>query len=134
MNDTYNKKLVPNAQTLRKKMTKEERHLWYDFIKEMPVMVHRQKVIGPYIVDFYNAAAKLVIEIDGSQHYEEEGQKADYQRDMYLESLGISVQRYANSDANRNFDAACQDIWHKVFSTAIKPSPRGEALSPYIQP
>lgn len=120
MNDTHNKKLAPNARTLRKNMTKEERHLWYDFLKDLPVMVHRQKVIGPYIVDFYIASAQLVIELDGSQHYEKDGLWADAQRDGYLNSLGLTVQRYSNLDIVRNFEAVCQDIWHKVFE---KPSP-----------
>ena len=122
MNGTYNKKLVPNAQKLRKNMTKEERHLWYDFLKDLPVMVHRQKVIGPYIVDFYIASSKLVIELDGSQHYEKEGQNADFRRDAYLNSLGITVHRYSNLDINRNFEAVCQDIWNKVYCEE-KPSP-----------
>ncbi|MBQ5583241.1 MAG: DUF559 domain-containing protein, partial [Ruminiclostridium sp.] len=63
-------RLRPNARNLRKEMTKEERRLWYDFLKGLPVTVHRQKVIGPYIVDFYIASSKTVIELDGSQHYE----------------------------------------------------------------
>ena len=66
MNNAYNKKLTENAKALRKNMTKEERHLWYDFLKNLPIMIHRQKVIGNYIVDFYIAEAKLVIELDGS--------------------------------------------------------------------
>ena len=91
-------------------MTKEERHLWYDFLKGLPIMVHRQKVIGPYIVDFYIAKAKLVIELDGSQHYEEAGMKADRDRDAYLNSLGLRVLRYSNLDVNRNFNGVCEDI------------------------
>ena len=77
MNKTHNTKLTSNAKNLRKNMTKEERHLWYDFLRSLPVMVHRQKVIGSYIVDFYIAEAKLVIELDGSQHYEPNGQRTD---------------------------------------------------------
>lgn len=73
MNKTHNKKLTKNSQTLRRNMTKEERHLWYDFIKKLPVTFHRQKVINNYIVDFYCASAKIVIELDGSQHYFDEG-------------------------------------------------------------
>ena len=110
MNSTHNPKLTPNAKTLRKNMTKEERHLWYDFLRGLPVMVHRQKVIGPYIVDFYIVKAKLVIELDGSQHYEEAGLEADKIRDAYMQSLGLQVLRYANSDVNRNFRGVCQDI------------------------
>lgn len=78
-------------------MTKEERHLWYDFLKDLPVMVHRQKVIGKYIVDFYIASAKLVIELDGSQHYDAQGQAADKQRDTYLKEQGLTVLRIPNN-------------------------------------
>ena len=91
-------------------MTKEERHLWYDFLKGLPVTVHRQKVIGHYIVDFYCAEGKLVIELDGSQHYEDQGKENDVLRDVYLRSLGLTVLRYSNLDVQRNFDGVCQDI------------------------
>ena len=91
-------------------MTKEERHLWYDFLKTIPVTVKRQKPIGPYIVDFYIASADLVIELDGSQHYEEQGKEYDAKRDSYFSSLGIIVLRYSNLDINRNFESVCQDI------------------------
>ena len=74
MNNQHNGELVANAQKLRKAMTKEERHLWYDCLKLLPVTVHRQKILGNYIVDFYIASAKMVIELDGSQHYEDVGQ------------------------------------------------------------
>ncbi len=73
-------------------------------------MVHRQKVIGDYIVDFYIADAKTVIELDGSQHFEEKGLAADAQRDAYLNALGITVLRYANSSIYENFAGVCQDI------------------------
>ena len=119
MNNAYNKKLTENAKALRKNMTKEERHLWYDFLKNLPIMIHRQKVIGNYIVDFYIAEAKLVIELDGSQHFETEGKQADAVRDEYLQSLGLTVLRYANSDVNRNFNGVCEDIWNRLK----KPSP-----------
>lgn len=114
MNNTHNQKLTGNAKILRKNMTKEERHLWYDFLKTLPIMVHRQKVIGNYIVDFYIAEAKLVIELDGTQHFEAGGQQADAVRDEYLRSLGLMVLRYANSDVNRNFDGVCEDIWNRL--------------------
>ena len=125
MNQLYNPKLTPNAKTLRKNMTKEERHLWYDFLKTLPITVHRQKVVGHYIVDFYIAEAKIVIELDGSQHFQDEGQKCDAERDAFLQSQGLTVLRYANSDVNRNFEAVCQDIWDRLFteSDEKKPSP-----------
>ena len=95
-------------------MTKEERHLWYDCLKLLPIMVHRQKVMGHYIVDFYIAEAKIVIEVDGSQHYEPAGKEADLTRDAYLRSLGLTVLRYSNADVNYRFDAVCQDIWNHL--------------------
>ncbi|MBQ3011516.1 MAG: DUF559 domain-containing protein [Oscillospiraceae bacterium] len=96
-------------------MTKEERHLWYDFLKGLPVMVHRQKVIGNYIADFYIAEKRIVIELDGSQHYEDDAKIADSQRDAYFASLGITVLRYSNADVNWHFETVCQDIWNHVF-------------------
>ena len=105
-----NPKLKPFAQKLRREMTKEERHLWYDFLKGLPVTVNRQKVIGPYIFDFYIASAKLVIELDGSQHFEVSGLESDRERDRCLSSLGLRVLRYSNLDISRNFDGVCEDI------------------------
>ena len=110
LNKTNNAKLRGNAQKLRRDMTKEERRLWYDFLKQLPVTVNRQKVIGSYIVDFYCASAKLAIELDGSQHYEEEGAASDRERDRALNCLGISVVRYSNDDINRNFNGVCTDL------------------------
>ena len=123
MNDTYNPKLEPHAKTLRKNMTKEERHLWYDFLKPLPIMVHRQKVIGNYVVDFYLAEAKIVIELDGSQHYEVRGKQLDEVRDTYLNSLGITVLRYSNADINLRFLSVCEDIWNRLKLSEGKPSP-----------
>ena len=123
MNNTRNEKLTGNAKALRKNMTKEERHLWYDFLKTLPITVHRQKAMGNYIVDFYIAEAKIVIELDGSQHYDAKGQQNDRVRDEYLHSLGLSVLRYANSDVNHNFDGVCEDIWNRLKISEKKPSP-----------
>ena len=96
-------------------MTKEERHLWYDFLKSLSVTVNRQKTIGNYILDFYIAKAKIAIELDGSQHYEQEGKEKDIERDQYLNTLGIQVLRYSNYEVNIHFDAVCQDIWNHIF-------------------
>ena len=114
MNTFCNTKLTKNAKSLRKGMTKEERHLWYDFLKTLPMTVHRQKVLGHYIVDFYIASAKMVIELDGSQHYENEGLVRDYARDAYFKEQGIAVLRYSNADINLRFQEVCQDIWKHV--------------------
>ena len=110
MNEQYNSKLVQNSKKLRKEMTKEERHLWYDFLKNLPITVHRQKTMGKYIVDFYIASAKIVIELDGSQHYEKENQNADIQRDEYLSRNGCKILRYSNADVNNRFRSVCEDI------------------------
>ena len=110
MNPTNNPRLTKLSQFLRKNMTKEERHLWYDFLKECPQTFHRQKVIGNYIADFYCAKAKLVIEIDSSQHYMEKGKKDDQNRDRYFHTLGLTVVRYSNLEVNQHFDSVCEDI------------------------
>ena len=110
MNKTHNPALTANAKALRRQMTKEERHLWYDFLKTLPITIHRQKVIGRYIVDFYCASKKIVIELDGSQHYDTPGQSADKIRDRYLNDRGLLVLRYSNADINQNFDGVCADI------------------------
>ena len=126
MNPLHNSRLSGHAKRLRKDMTKEERHLWYDFLKGLPVMVHRQKVIGNYIVDFYIAECKIVIELDGTQHYEADGMDSDRTRDEALRSVGITVLRYSNTDINRRFTAVCEDIWNRLQASEKKPSPRGE--------
>ena len=116
MNRHHNSKLTANSKKLRKSMTKEERHLWYDFLRELPVTIHRQKVIGYFIVDFYIAKYKIVIELDGSQHYEDKGIKKDQERDQYLKNEGISVLRYSNSDVKENFRSVCEDILnHTIY-------------------
>ena len=122
MNEQYNPKLKDNARELRKNMTKEERHLWYDFLKQLPVTVHRQKTLGTYIVDFYIASAKVVIELDGSQHYEKPHQAQDEQRDAYMESIGCKVLRYSNADVNYRFEGVCEDIlYHMSLDTTTSP-------------
>ncbi len=119
MNRTNNSKLTDNAKTLRTNMTKEERHLWYDFLKGLPITVHRQKVIGKCIVDFYVASAKIAIELDGSQHYEEKGIENDAKRDEYLKGLGINVLRYSNADINQRFEGVCQDILNNLDTSSV---------------
>ena len=114
MNIINNSELTGNAKTLRKNMSKEGRHLWYDFLKTLPITVNRQKVIGKYIVDFYIASSKIVIELDGSQHYEDEGIENDTKRDEFLNSLGIKVLRYSNLDVNHRFESVCQDILNNI--------------------
>ena len=108
MQPKHNKQLVPFAKQLRKDMTKEDRHLWYDFLRSYPVRFSRQKVLGKYIADFYCAQARLVIELDGSQHYEEV--ERDAQRTAFLEGYGLKVIRIPNNEVNGNFRGVCEQI------------------------
>ena len=110
MERKHNEQLVPRAKQLRKEMTKEERHLWYDFLRVYPVRFSRQKVLGKYIADFYSAEAKLVIELDGSQHYEEENINKDNERTAFLAGYGLRVIRIPNNEINRNFSRVCEYI------------------------
>ena len=110
MKYNHNKSLVNVGRMLRKNMTKEERHLWYDFLRSYTVRFIRQKIIGNYIVDFYCAKASLVIELDGSQHYEENGINKDIERTKYLESQGLNVIRIPNNEINDNFRGVCEFI------------------------
>ncbi|WP_026526062.1 endonuclease domain-containing protein [Butyrivibrio sp. VCD2006] len=108
------KKLTQNSQKLRKEMTKEERHLWYDFLKNLNISIRRQKVVGNYILDFYCPSKKTAIELDGSQHFEKEGKEKDIVQDTFLKDRGITVLRYSNYDINKNFTAVCEDIARKL--------------------
>jgi len=110
MDRKHNKAIVSTARMLRKNMTKEEKNLWYDYLRTYPVRFLRQKVLGKYIVDFYCAEAKLVIELDGSQHYEEKGIEYDAERTAYLEKYGLRVIRIENIEINKNFDGICEYI------------------------
>ena len=110
MDYKQNKALVTNARNLRKNMTKEERHLWYDYLRTYPVKFLRQKIIGKYIVDFYCAKAKLIVELDGSQHYEEKGMEYDAERTAFLEQYGIRVLRIPNNEVIQNFRGVCEYI------------------------
>ena len=91
-------------------MTKEERKLWYTFLRYLPVKVTRQRPMGQYIVDFFCDEAKLAIEVDGSQHYEETGENYDRGRDEFLSENGISVVRYSNYQIVKEFEMVKQDI------------------------
>ena len=110
MQRKHNEMLVPFARALRKNMTKEEKHLWYDFLRGYPVRFVRQKVLGKYIADFYCAKAKLVVELDGSGHYTEEGELYDKERTEFLKQYGIKVIRIPNNELNANFNGVCEHI------------------------
>ena len=125
----YNEEYKPLSQKLRREMTRQERHLWYDFLKSYPITFHRQKQFGHYIVDFYCAKARLIVELDGSQHYEPEEEQRDVIRDQYLSDLGLTVLRFGNADIDRHFDGVCATIdraIHERHDADQKPSPLGK--------
>ena len=106
----HNRKLTSRAQELRKNMTKEERKLWYEYLCSYPYRFRRQVTCGRFILDFYCAAAKLAVELDGSQHYTPDGQQYDMERSAYLFSQGIHVLRFSNTDVLQNLYGVCQSI------------------------
>lgn len=114
MERKHNTTLTCNAKALRKNMTKEERHLWYDFLRSYPIRFLRQKVIDNYIADFYCHEARLIIELDGSQHYEEKGLLKDKIRTEKIESRNLTVIRIPNNEINNNFRGVCEYIDWRV--------------------
>ena len=129
MNGWNNKNLTEKSKELRRNMTKEEKHLWYDFLKQLDVTVQRQKVLNRYIADFYIHSSRLIIELDGSQHYTEKGETTDSVRDDYFRRNGYTILRYTNLEIQRNFRGVCEDIMSHLTphpSPAVTPSPRGE--------
>ena len=106
----YNKAILPFAKQLRREMTPEERKLWHLFLKSYPLRFRRQQTIESFIVDFYCATAKLVIELDGSQHFETGGMKNDHQRTKQLEALGLRVVRFSNRQVREEFENVCRQI------------------------
>ena len=118
MNKTHNPSLTAISKHLRRNMTPEERHLWYDFLKKLPLTIHRQKVIGRYIADFYCAEGKIVIEVDGSQHYTDEGKEYDENRTYVINQFNVRVIRFSNHDINTNFQSVCMEI-DKVVSEIL---------------
>ena len=109
-----NKDLLDHARRLRREMTKEENRLWYLYLRDCPVKFYKQKIIGNYIADFYCHKAKLVVELDGSQHYEEQGIAYDAARTAYFNQLGLEVMRIPNNEVMRNFEGVCEAIYEKI--------------------
>ena len=113
-----NNKLLNNARSLRRNMTEQEKHLWYDFLRYYPIKVYKQRIIGNYIADFYCSSAKLIIEIDGYQHFTQNGKDEDIVRDNFMKSLGILVMRFSNHDIENKFEGVCSQI-EKVINERI---------------
>ena len=122
--------LLNRARDLRRNMTRQERHLWYDFLRHYPVKIYKQRIIDNYIADFYCHSARLVIELDGSQHYTFEGTNYDAVRTERLEEYGLSVLRFSNRDVDDNFEGVCRVIDYVIQHASSLPSPRGEGGTP----
>ena len=122
MERKHNPKLTKNAKTLRKNMTKEERHLWYDFLRSYPIRFLRQKVIDNYIVDFYCHQARLVIELDGSQHYEPNMLLNDHIRTQKIAQRGLTVMRIPNNAISENFRGVCEYIDNFIMKSPSQKS------------
>jgi very-short-patch-repair endonuclease len=101
---------LETARRLRREMTPHERKLWYLFLRTYPVKIYKQRIIDRYIADFYCASARLVIEVDGSQHFDSQGMVSDAERTAVLESFGLKVIRYSNREIDREFSAVCDQI------------------------
>lgn len=106
----YNKNTKNVSRALRKNMTVQEKHLWYDFLKDYHIKFYRQRPVNDFIIDFYSSKAKLAIEIDGSQHYEDKNKLKDENRTKTLNDYGIDVIRFSNYDINTNFEGVCMEI------------------------
>ena len=120
-----NNSLLENARSLRKNMTKQEKHLWYDFLRTYPIKIYKQRIIDNFIVDFYCHQALLVIELDGSQHYTIDGKNYDANRTSILEKYGIKVLRFSNLDLNQNFEGVCFIIDKNIKERALSPADAG---------
>ena len=134
MSYARNHTLLKSARSLRKGMTKEERHLWYDFLRYCHPRFRRQEIIANYIVDFFCHDAKIAIELDGSQHCEPSAIAYDTKRTVYLQSLGITVLRYSNLDVHNNFEGVCQHILTVLQSKGFHPSVSFADSSPQGEP
>lgn len=111
-----NNQMLPRARELRREMTPQERKLWYLFLRTYPVKIYKQRIIESFIVDFYCASAKLVIEVDGSQHYTESGMQYDQERSQILASYGLQVLRFTNREVDTQFSMVC-DVIHRAIET-----------------
>ena len=117
---------LENARRLRREMTAHERKLWYLFLRKYPVKIYKQRIIGRFIVDFYCASARLVIELDGSQHYTEQGKCYDKERTAMIEAYGVQVLRFSNREVDSNLAGVCQTIAQTIHTRLTSMPPAQE--------
>ena len=136
MSVNKNNQLLPQAKKLRLDMTPQERKLWYLFLRKYPIKIYKQRIIDSFIVDFYCASAKLVIELDGSQHFSELGMAYDSERSACLSQYGLQVIRFSNADVDSRFDSVCDKIHaviqyrRTIFTGTPSQSPPTAATAP----
>ena len=116
----YNPKLKQRSRELRRNMTRQERRLWYDFLRDYPVKVYRQRSIDRFIADFYCSRAHLVIEVDGGQHYAPDGMEQDEIRSAVLKDYGLTVMRVSNADVDQHFSEVCEAIDRCIKENLLK--------------
>ena len=109
-----NNKMLEVARKLRREMTPQEKKLWYQFLRTYPIKIYKQRIIESFIVDFYCAEARLVIELDGSQHYTEQGQAYDAERSQILREYGLKTLRFSNGDVEQRFEEVCDKIHKEI--------------------
>ena len=120
-----NNSLLENAKSLRKNMTRQEKHLWYDFLSHYPIKIYKQRIIDNYIADFYCHQARLVIELDGSQHYTPDGKSYDQERTAVLNEYGLLVLRFTNIDVDNHFEGVCYLIDKTIKERTLSPANAG---------
>ena len=117
--------MLPRARELRHNMTQQEQKLWYRFLRKYPVKIYKQRIVESFIVDFYCSKALLVIEVDGSQHYTEQGEAYDLERSAVLERYGLLVLRFSNLEVEQEFDGVCTLI-DKTIQSRMNLNPDAE--------
>ena len=124
----HSARMLGIARLLRRNMTKQEKHLWYDFLRRYKVKIYKQHVIDNFVADFYCHKARLVIELDGSQHYTKEGCAYDANRTAVPKKHGLTVLRFTNIDVNEHFESVCemidQTITKRIESQSLPPLTR----------
>ena len=110
----YNAELKDRSRQLRKNMTRQERHLWYDFLRDYPIKIYRQRSIDRFIADFYCSRAHIVIEVDGGQHYESNGLARDAERSAIIQNYNLAVVRVSNAEVDQNFFGVCEFIDRRI--------------------
>jgi very-short-patch-repair endonuclease len=129
MSFPHDPEIKMRARELRKNMTPWERTLWYEFLKEYRPRFQRQKMIGHYVMDFYCAAARLAVELDGGQHFTDRGPEKDAQRTEEIGRYGVKVIRFSNRDVTDHFSTVCETI-HRVVKSRLPMPPSEEGGGP----